>query len=125
MRLVLRNLAFLALAAFLAACASTPSATRADPIKIGPGDVFEFEGTLYSLVLVQDDFVLLRYREASGAAGGLSGFLDEVFRVSRYRLGEGRWVSAESMPGLQVQWAGGDNFVLGPNAAAAAPAMGL
>jgi len=124
MRAWLRTLAILAVAASFAACASTSSSSGSDPVRAAPGDVVEFDGNLYQLVLIQDDFVILRYREPSGEAGGLSGFLDEVFRVNRYRVGEGRWGSLESMPGVQVQWAGGDNFVLARDAAAS-PAMGL
>ena len=122
MRTWLRTLAVLAVAVSFAACASTSSSS--DPVRAAPGEVVEFDGQLYQLVLIQDDFVILRYREPSGEAGGLSGFLDEVFRVNRYRVGEGRWGSLESMPGVQVQWAGGDNFVLARDVAAA-PAMGL
>ena len=124
MRAWLRALAVLAVAASFAACAST-SSSSSEAVRAAPGDVVEFDGNLYQLVLIQDDFVILRYREPSGEAGGLSGFLDEVFRVNRYRVGEGRWGSLESMPGVQVQWAGGDNFVLARDGGMPAPAMGL
>lgn len=125
MRAIIRTLLVLALAASIAACASTSSLSNPDPVRAAPGDIVEFDGNLYRLVLVHDDFVILRYREASGEAGGLSGFLDEVFRVNRYRVGEGRWASLEAMPGVQVQWAGGDSFVLARDGTRSGPAMGL
>ena len=107
----LRALAAAALAALLPACASSRSAAPA-PVRVSPGQVAEFDGGLYQLVAIHDDFVLLKSREASGEAGALSGFLDEVFRVNRYRVGEGRWGGLERVPGLGVRWAGGEEFVL-------------
>ncbi len=42
----------------------------------------------------------------------ISGFVDEVFRVSRYDLGEGRWYANEKLPGVYLQWLGLDSFAL-------------
>jgi hypothetical protein len=119
-----RALALLVLVASTAACAAVPFSSSA-PVRVGPGQICEFDGQLYRLVVVHDDFVLLRYRDATGEAGALSGFLDEVFRVNRYRVGEGRWTALEAMPGMRVQWAGGDDFVLARESDPSGPAMGL
>ena len=86
---------------------------KSDPIL-----AFHFKG--------KDDFILMRYLD-SGTAGGLSGFMDEVIRVSRYELRQGRWNSEPGKPELRMQWAGGDAFVLDRQIAPTAPtpAMGL
>jgi len=121
-----RALGVLALSGLASACAST-SGSPDGPVRLEPGDTVEFQGETYRLMLVQDDFVLLRYRDP-GTPGGLSGFMDEVLRVSRYRLGEGRWSAEEGQPAVRMRWTGGDAFVLDRDAGgglAVAPAMGL
>ena len=104
------------LASFLAAgCASGKGATGA----IHPGDTFSFEGKDYVLRQVQDDFVLLRFREPGDDSSGLiSGYVDEVFRVSRYDLGQGRWYGSSRLQGVYVQWLGLDAFALEDDRAA-------
>jgi hypothetical protein len=80
--------------------------------RIGPGEVVEFGDEAYKLLGVQEDFVLLRYRQRGEVPGGITGFVDEVFRVTRYDLGEGRWYAHEKAPGVCFQWMGFDSFAL-------------
>lgn len=97
-------------AALVAGCASAPANRGTETLR--PGDIVEFEGQVFQLRQVQEDYVLLRYR-APGAEGGLiSGFVDEVFRVSRYDLGAGQWYSHAKLPGTYVQWVGLDAFAM-------------
>jgi hypothetical protein len=92
-----------------AGCASTagPGIQR-----IEPGQTVEFDDRAYQLRQVQEDFVLLRYRDPGTEKGIISGFVDEVFRISRYDLGEGRWYAHEKLPGVYLQWLGFDSFGL-------------
>jgi len=92
-----------------AGCAST-SANGIQ--RLDPGQTVEFDGKAYQLQQVQEDFVLLRYREPGGDKGAISGFVDEVFRISRYDLGTGRWYSNDKLPGVYLQWMGFDSFAL-------------
>lgn len=114
-------LPLLALAALLGAallasgCASRRGASGA----VHPGDTFSFDGKSYLLQQVQEDFVLLRYREQEeGGSDLISGFVDEVFRVSRYDLGQGRWYGSSRLEGVYVQWLGLDAFALEDDRAA-------
>jgi hypothetical protein len=108
--------ALLLAAAFAAGCAGTSGAGGMESVR--PGDVVEFDGQVFQLRQVQEDFVLLRYREPGGAGGGITGFVDEVFRVSRYDLGAGQWYSHAKLPGTYVQWVGLDSFALAHDKAA-------
>ena len=125
MKPFVRTFGILALS-FLASSCAALSGGPDDPVRLEPGDTVDFEGETYRLMLVQDDFVLMRYLD-SNTAGGLSGFMDEVIRVSRYELRTGRWNSEPGKPELRMQWAGGDAFVLDRQVAPTAPtpAMGL
>ena len=125
MKPFVRTFGILALSFLASSCASL-SGGPDDPVRLEPGDTVDFEGETYRLMLVQDDFILMRYLD-SGTAGGLSGFMDEVIRVSRYELRTGRWNSEPGKPELRMQWAGGDAFVLDHQikGGATAPAMGL
>ena len=125
MKSLARTLGVLALSILASSCASL-SGGPDDPVRLEPGETVDFEGETYRLMLVQDDFVLMRYLD-NNDAGGLSGFMDEVLRVSRYELRKGRWNSEPGKPELRMQWAGGDAFVLDHQiqGAAPAPAMGL
>ena len=98
-----------ALLLLAAGCASTSGSGIG---RLDPGQTVEFDGKAYQLRQVQEDFVLLRYREPGSEAGALSGFVEEVFRVSRYDLGAGRWYANEKLPGLYLQWMGLDSFAL-------------
>jgi hypothetical protein len=100
-----------------AGCASAPTSgpRRALPPgveRIEPGETIEFEGRVFQMRQVQEDFVLLRYREPAGVGGGISGFVDEVFRVCRYDLGEGRWYTHAKLPDVYLQWLGLDSFAM-------------
>jgi len=106
---VLRPVFLVAVALAAAACAST---SGGPPAKFGPGQTVEFGGTAYQLHQDDQDFVLMRHREPTGEAGAISGFVDEVFRVSRHRLGEGRWTDPVRAPGVALQWRGLDTFSL-------------
>ena len=110
-----------AAAALAASCASRPAPGVVRPIE--PGEAFEFEGGAFQLRRVQEDYVLLRFREPSPDAGGISGFMDEVLRVSRYDLGEGRWYASEKLPGVYLQWLGLDSFALARDRDAVAEAV--
>ena len=125
MNALAKALGVLAPALSASACA-TLGGNSTDPVRLEPGDTVDFGGETYRLVLVQDDFVLLRYVDP-GTPGALSGFMDEVMRVSRYHVRQGRWNSDEGKPELRMQWAGGDAFVLDRpvQAAMPSPAMGL
>jgi len=105
----LRPALLFAVVALATACASTGSGTSG---RFGPGDTFEYEGTGYKLLQVEQDYVLMRHRSPDGEAGAISGYVDEVLRVPRSRLGEGRWVAGEKMPGVSLQWLGLDSFSL-------------
>jgi hypothetical protein len=122
---VLRPVFLVAVAAMAAACASTAGSP---PSRFGPGETVEFNGTAYQMILVDQEFVLMRQRDSVGEAGGISGFVDEVFSVPRYRLGEGRWTNPTKAPGVALQWLGFENFALTRDddvaTAAAAPAAG-
>ena len=96
-----------ALAVFSAACASAPPVPSP---RVLPGDTFAFEGEEYLLQQVQEDFVLLRYVDPDDAP--ISGYVEEVFRVSRYDLGQGRWYAHRRLPGVYLQWLGLDAFAL-------------
>ena len=98
-----------ALLAFCAGCAATPLPGRQE---VQPGDTFAFEGKQYRLQQLQEDFIVLRYRDPEESPGPISGFVDEVFRVSRYELGKGRWYAHERLPGVYLQWLGLDSFAL-------------
>ena len=100
-------LCLLLLLVLAAGCAST-SASGVQ--RIEPGGEVEFEGRAYKLQQVQEDYVLLRYREPGSTEGALSGFVDEVFRISRYDLGEGRWYANQKNAGVYLQWLGLDAF---------------
>jgi hypothetical protein len=104
-----RTVFLAAVAATAAACASAgPSSSS----RFGPGEVVVFDGNSYQMLQVDQDFVLMRHREPVGEAGGISGYVDEVFRVSRYKLADGRWVSPERAPGIALQWLGLETFAL-------------
>ena len=107
-----RSLAALAVAALFALSAGCAAARPAPRQEVQPGDSFAFEGKQYRLQQVQEDFIVLRYRDPDDAPGPISGFVDEVFRVSRYDLGKGRWYAHERLPGVYLQWLGLDSFVL-------------
>jgi hypothetical protein len=92
-----------------AGCASTSAGGIQ---RLEPGQTVEFDGRAYQLLQVQEDFVLMRYRDPATEPGAISGFLDEVFRISRYDLGEGRWYANEKLPGVYLQWMGLDSFGL-------------
>lgn len=96
-------------------CASTSSNGIQ---RLDPGQTVEFDGKAYQLQQVQEDFVLLRYREPGAEKGVISGFVDEVFRVSRYDLGAGRWYANEKLPGIYLQWLGLDSFAMAHDRAA-------
>jgi len=101
----------LAAAASLAqGCASSRGPSGMESIR--PGDTVEFDGETFQLRQVQEDFVLLRYRAPGVEGGGITGFVDEVFRVCRYDLGAGQWYSHAKLPGTYVQWLGLDSFGL-------------
>lgn len=111
-------LASLLLLAPLLAAPGCASVAAPDSEIVEPGDTFSFEGNEYRLLQVQEDYVLLRFREPGSEAGAISGFVDEVFRVTRYDLGQGRWYASQRLPGVYVQWRGLDAFELarGPSA---------
>ena len=100
-----------AAAALAQGCASAP-ARSGGMESIRPGDTVDFDGQTFQLRQVQEDFVLLRYRAPGTEGGGITGFVDEVFRVSRYDLGNGQWYSHAKLPGTYVQWLGLDSFAL-------------
>ncbi len=79
---------------------------------VAPGKAFALDGNDYRIDVVQEDFVLMQRVEPEGNPGEITGWVKEVFRVSRYDLGTGRWYMYENMPGAYLQWAGGDNFVV-------------
>jgi len=93
----------------LGGCASDTGGRTPD---LRPGDTASFHGERYRLQQVQDDFVLLRFRDPDDGQGAISGYVDEVFRVSRYDLGQGRWYGSSRMPGVYVQWLGLEAFAL-------------
>lgn len=103
----LRAIALLMLFLVAAGCAST-SASGIQ--RIEPGQTVEMDDKAYQLRQVQEDYVLLRYREPGSEKGAISGFVDEVFRISRYDLGEGRWYANQNNAGVYLQWLGFDSF---------------
>lgn len=98
-----------------AGCAGTSAAGIQ---RIEPGQTVEFEDRAYQLRQVQEDYVLLRYREPGAGQGALSGFVDEIFRISRYDLGEGRWYANARNSGVYLQWLGLDSFGIAHDRAA-------
>lgn len=98
--------------ALLAGCASFKGTEPAVTDRVQPGQVFAFEGQDYRFDVNQEDFVLLRRVEAEGNPGEITGWVKEVFRVSRYHLGDGRWYMYEGLPGAYLQWKGGDEFTV-------------
>jgi len=103
----LRNALCLLVLGLAAGCAGS-SASGIQ--RIEPGQTVEFDDRAYQLRQVQEDFVLLKYREPGSGQGALSGFVDEVFRISRYELGEGRWYAHQKHAGVYLQWLGLDSF---------------
>jgi hypothetical protein len=102
--------AALALAfAALAGCATSPPTPGLH--RLEEGKSVEFDGRLYMLDRVEEDYVVRRYREP-GEGRIISGFVEEVFRVSRYDLGQGRWHAGGKLPGAYLQWLGLDSFAL-------------
>ncbi len=99
----------LAAAALGTGCASARSS---GPAEARPGREFTFEDQDYRMLVVDTDFVLLRRVGSDSGPGEITGFVQEVFRVSRYDLGEGRWYVHRSLPGTYIQWRGGDSFAL-------------
>ena len=114
-RLLTRVLFVAALSALPLGCASPGPSGASLPAgveKVVPGETIEFEGQVFQLRKVQEDYVLLRYKEPGGTGGGISGFVDEVFRVCRYDLGNGSWMTHRNLPGVYLQWLGLDSFAL-------------
>ncbi|MCK6480136.1 MAG: hypothetical protein HUU06_01625 [Planctomycetaceae bacterium] len=102
-------------ALLLGGCASTGGTSSGT---VHPGETVSFKGEQFLLLTVQEDFVLLRYRDPDADDGVISGFVDEVFRVSRYDLGKGRWYGSSRLPGVYIQWRGLDAFALESDPAA-------
>jgi len=103
--------AVLAVAGLTAGCAALAGSPDT-PERIVPGTPFAYEGDDFRMMMVQDDFVVVRLVRPDGNPGEITGWVDEVFRVSRYDLGEGRWYMYEGMPGAYLQWRGGYHFSL-------------
>jgi hypothetical protein len=95
--------------AALAGCTSTRPAGIETVTIDSP---FEFEDRAYRFQLVADDFILHRRVDGDGRPGEITGWVREVFRVSRYDLGQGRWAMHESLPGCYIQWHGGEDFAI-------------
>ncbi len=93
-------------------CASAGPPLPPGVERVQPGETIEFEGQVFQMRKVQEDFVLLRYREPGGVGGGISGFVDEVFRVCRYDLGAGCWYTHARLPDVYLQWLGFDSFAM-------------
>ena len=110
-----RTAIYLLLLVLAAGCAST-SASGIQ--RIEPGQTVEFDDRAYQLRQIQEDYVLLKYREPGAEQGALSGFVDEVFRISRYDLGEGRWYANQRNSGVYLQWLGLDSFGIAHDRAA-------
>ena len=106
---VLRPVFLAAVALAAAACAST---SGGGPSRFSPGETVRFDGAVYQMFQDDQEFVLMRHREPSGEAGGISGFVDEVFRVPRHSLSEGRWTDSRRAPGIALQWLGFEKFAL-------------
>ena len=104
--------ALLVALALVVACAGCASTSANGIQRLDPGETVEFDGKAYQLQQIQEDFVLLAYREPAAEKGVISGFVDEVFRISRYDLGTGRWYANERLPGVYLQWLGLDSFAL-------------
>jgi len=99
-------------AGLAAGCASTGRSGPEAMEAVGPDRPFVFEDREFRILTVQDDFVVLENVKPENNPGEITGWVKEVFRVSRYDLGEGRWFMYEGLPGAYLQWCGGDQFRL-------------
>jgi len=95
-----------------AGCAAPGAERAASHQAFGPEESFSFEGHEYRLKSVQDEFVLVRLLPEGGEPGEMSGWMDEIVRLSRYELGGGRWHLEGDLDGVFLQWKGGETFSL-------------
>ncbi len=106
-----------------AGCSTLGMAESRSTEDVQSGRTFAFEGNAYRIDRVEDEYVLMRRVDSDGSPGEITGWVKEVFRVSRYDLGSGRWYMYEGMPGAYLQWAGGDDFTIARNRDALAGAQ--
>lgn len=117
----IRFLFLLAMFIVMSGCASMPSIPEKGEIALRPGGTFRFQDREFRLDSVQEDFVFMQNVKPDGKGGEVAGWVEEVFRVSRYDLGQGRWHMHPKLSGLYLRWLGGDGFAISRDAAVLGP----